>query len=240
MTDASTLRRALVARATRGETVERRSLRSVGLTSGAAVLDVGAGDGALLSELSREGHAGRLDAIDPCLPPTLPSGIAWVQGTAEALPYPDETFDLVLLFRVILHLERPTLALSEARRVLRPGGRIVVAVNAAGHLARFWSVVRAATDDLPEWSAALAPDPTATSAESRVERLLIGLGERVCTEDHRARLSFTPDQAVELLEAFRASLPVSAQEWDPGRSRYRAAVEPGLHDEAALWVTVLD
>lgn len=57
------------------------------------------------------------------------SGIRWVQGHAAALPHPDEHFDAVLSSLVLHHL-RPVekaRAAGEIRRVLRPGGRAVVA-----------------------------------------------------------------------------------------------------------------
>jgi ubiquinone/menaquinone biosynthesis C-methylase UbiE len=46
------------------------------------------------------------------------------QGDAEALPFPDGCFDAVAMSFGLMHLGRPEQALREARRVLRPGGRI--------------------------------------------------------------------------------------------------------------------
>ncbi len=48
-------------------------------------------------------------------------------GHAEALPFPDETFDLVTCQTVLMHLKDPRRAISEFKRVLKPGGLIVVA-----------------------------------------------------------------------------------------------------------------
>jgi ubiquinone/menaquinone biosynthesis C-methylase UbiE len=51
------------------------------------------------------------------------------RGRAQALPFPDETFDgVVSTFPAEFILERATV--EEAIRVLRPGGRFVVVVNA--------------------------------------------------------------------------------------------------------------
>jgi SAM-dependent methyltransferase len=48
------------------------------------------------------------------------------QGELEALPIEDEQLDVALLFLVLHYVVEPVLALSEAQRVLKPGGRLVV------------------------------------------------------------------------------------------------------------------
>ncbi len=53
------------------------------------------------------------------------NGVVWNCGDAEALPFPDATFDIYTIafgLRNVTHIDR---ALSEARRVLKPGGRYV-------------------------------------------------------------------------------------------------------------------
>lgn len=48
------------------------------------------------------------------------------QAPAEALPFPDDTFDMVLLHEVIEHVRNDRQALWEAYRCLKPGGRLVI------------------------------------------------------------------------------------------------------------------
>ncbi|MGB5104318.1 MAG: metalloregulator ArsR/SmtB family transcription factor [Steroidobacteraceae bacterium] len=48
------------------------------------------------------------------------------QGELTALPQPSHSFDVVLIDRVLVGAERPADALTEAARVLRPGGRIIL------------------------------------------------------------------------------------------------------------------
>ena len=55
-------------------------------------------------------------------------GITFEEGDAEQLPFPDASFDAVVLNFGMLHLGRPERALSEAHRVLRPGGRVAFTV----------------------------------------------------------------------------------------------------------------
>jgi SAM-dependent methyltransferase len=52
--------------------------------------------------------------------------IAVAQGDAQALPYPDHTFDAAYLIGVLGEIPDEAAALLELRRVLKPGGRLVV------------------------------------------------------------------------------------------------------------------
>ncbi len=53
-----------------------------------------------------------------------------VCGSAEALPFVDEAFDVVAAFDVVEHCENDALAVSELARVLAPGGRMLLSVPA--------------------------------------------------------------------------------------------------------------
>nr|WP_254605989.1 class I SAM-dependent methyltransferase [Deinococcus sp. JMULE3] len=69
-------------------------LDALNLSPALDVLDVGAGDGRLVRELARRGHAGRVVGVDPTPGP----GVQPV--SAEALSFPDASFDVVLFARV--------------------------------------------------------------------------------------------------------------------------------------------
>jgi SAM-dependent methyltransferase len=59
-------------------------------------------------------------------PDTLHSHKAELWGSATALPCDDKSYDTVVMFQTLEHVEEPGLALSEAYRVMRPGGLLFV------------------------------------------------------------------------------------------------------------------
>jgi len=86
------------------------------------VLDIGAGAG-IVSHMNFRGLASKVCGVDPdarvATNPYLDEG---KQGVGEAIPYPDERFDLVLADNVCEHLESPEQVFKEVSRVLKPGG----------------------------------------------------------------------------------------------------------------------
>jgi ubiquinone/menaquinone biosynthesis C-methylase UbiE len=109
----------------------RETLRRLAARPGERVLDVGCGTGTLLQELAAVPDV-RLVGIDPSaemlaiargkLPPT----VSLVRGVAERLPLPDRAFDAVVSTNSFHYFRRPVEALREMRRVLVPGGRLVI------------------------------------------------------------------------------------------------------------------
>ncbi|MDP8921644.1 MAG: class I SAM-dependent methyltransferase, partial [Chloroflexota bacterium] len=59
-----------------------------------------------------------------------------LQAYAEALPVADAAYDRVMANHMLYHVPDQVRALREMRRVLRPGGRVIMATNAADHMAR--------------------------------------------------------------------------------------------------------
>ncbi len=55
-----------------------------------------------------------------------PSSVRLVQTSVDRLPFADAAFDVVVSTSVFHYFRRPQDALGEARRVLRPGGRLVI------------------------------------------------------------------------------------------------------------------
>ena len=93
------------------------------------ILDVGCGTGANLILLSRFGDAEGVDVSPDALAFCRERGLNNVRlGSAEELPYEDGIFDLVTAFDVVEHMDDDVAGLREMRRVLRPGGRVLLFV----------------------------------------------------------------------------------------------------------------
>lgn len=108
-------------------------LRLIGDVSGKRVLDVGCGDGKLAVELARRGAAVvGVDAsesmIDAARRRVADSGVgvALELATADALPFPDGSFDVVAAITILCFVENAAPAFAEIARVLQPGGRLVI------------------------------------------------------------------------------------------------------------------
>ena len=95
------------------------------------ILDVGCGTGANLLMLSEYGDAEGVDISEDALAFCRERGLDKVKlGAGEELPYDDGTFDLVTAFDVVEHMDDDLAGLREMRRVLRPGGRVLLFVPA--------------------------------------------------------------------------------------------------------------
>ena len=101
------------------------------LVAGKRVLDAGCGVGYGSARLARSAdHVVGLDnAREPLLTTKHEYGDSHVrlaEGDCRSLPFSDASFDVVVAFEVIEHLENWRGLLAEARRVLTPGGRLLV------------------------------------------------------------------------------------------------------------------
>jgi SAM-dependent methyltransferase len=109
-------------------------VEAAGIEPGMTVLDVATGTGNAAIRAAQAG--GQVTGLD--LTPELFEAarqraaaadvtIEWIEGDAEALPFEDASFDRVLSTFGVMFAPRQKVAAAELARVLRPGGRVVVA-----------------------------------------------------------------------------------------------------------------
>jgi SAM-dependent methyltransferase len=79
-----------------------------------------------------------------------PTAVALASADATALPLRDGAADLALAMHMLYHVPDPADALRELRRVTRPGGRVVIGLNGAGHLRELRAAAAAARGIDPE------------------------------------------------------------------------------------------
>ena len=111
-----------------------RGLVADSLFPGARVLDLGCGRGGVMEQLhQRTAFTAGLDPDHQSLREHRAPALGLASGLAESLPYPDAVFDLVCCSWVLEHLIEPTLAFTEAGRVLRADGRFIFLTPNAHH-----------------------------------------------------------------------------------------------------------
>jgi len=135
-------RRAIISTLLREAVAQNDAINHRG--AGLRLLDLGCGTGANLPMLRESaGARGWVTALD-FSPHALrfardhlgAEQISLAQGDALHLPFADDSFDVVTMFDVLEHLSDDSRALGEVRRVLRPGGALVLSVPAYQQL---WS-----------------------------------------------------------------------------------------------------
>src|SRR5688500_9402523 len=198
---------------------------------GERVLDIGSGPGFLAAEIAEDvGPAGRVDGVDMSESmlalargrevPAAAAPLGFARADALDLPFDDRAFDAAVSTQVLEYVEDIAAALAEARRVLRPGGRLLI-------LDTDWdSIVWHSTD------------------EARTRRVLAAWNEHLADPYLPRRLPrLLADAAFDLADC--TVIPILNRGYDPrsysaGLIDIVAAFVPGrggvTAEEAAAWV----
>lgn len=133
-----------------GRTWEAMARSALPLLAPGSVLDIASGDGVLAELLAP--HSREYVCVDASSRVVTAASdrlrrfpnVQVREGDMHALPFPDGHFDLVVLMHALTYAARPAVAVAEAARVLRPGGRLLLsslakhehraAVEAYGHV----------------------------------------------------------------------------------------------------------
>ncbi len=125
--------------------------RHVRLSPCPAVLDIGCGTGFPLLELAdRLGPSCAVHGIDSWDHAVSRArrkarvrgnkNVHVTHGDAAKMPYDDNSFELIVSNLGVNNFDAPAAVLAECRRVCRPGGRVALTTNLAGHMHEFYEI----------------------------------------------------------------------------------------------------
>jgi len=102
-------------------------IRHLRARQGGKLLDVGCGSGKWLSRMRDLGwDVAGVDFDADAVAEGVRRGLRVAHGPVEAQRYPDESFDAVMLNHVIEHVPDPVATLAECRRIVKPGGEVLL------------------------------------------------------------------------------------------------------------------
>lgn len=114
-----------------GPSYRGRALKRAGLKPGMMVVDVGMGTDIVSQEILKiTGEPSKLIGVDPSpgmmAQAKLPAEVVCKLGRAEEIPVPDASVDFLVMGYALRHISDFSKACAEFRRVLKPGGRLLI------------------------------------------------------------------------------------------------------------------
>jgi deazaflavin-dependent oxidoreductase (nitroreductase family) len=170
--------------------------RAIGFVGQGKAADLGCGPGLLVLELARQApglHLTGVDLAEEMLAAArrlaaeagVGARVTFKQGDVEALPFPDESLDLVVSTLSLHHWFDPVRALEEVYRVLRPGGAYVIA-DLRRDLGLFpWLAVWFATQVVVPPALKRVNEPLASRDASYTPAEAAALADQAGLEGHR-------------------------------------------------------
>lgn len=114
-----------------GSWYRNQALQRAGLKAGMRVVDVGVGTGLVARQAAKiVGDPALITGVDPSVGmmknAQVPQGVKLVQGTAEQIPFPDNSFDFLSMGYAMRHISDLSVAFAEFHRVLKPGAQLCI------------------------------------------------------------------------------------------------------------------
>lgn len=216
--------------------LNRWSVELLGARVGDRVLDVGCGNGHPLALLQEAG----------CTAIGLDRSVGMLQGMptrracaadAQALPFPDSTFDAAAAFMMLYHVPDRRAAARELRRVVRPGGTVVATTLSERNQPELRALVEDAVGGGWTWS---RPSESAFPLERGAEILGVAFESVEVVRAPERRISVTDpgamaDYVASTRDHHEPTLP--GRRWDEVVDAVRAATERAIADHGALVLT---
>jgi ubiquinone/menaquinone biosynthesis C-methylase UbiE len=190
---------------------------------GSRVLDVACGTGVLSREAARRvGPTGSVTGLDVdpgmlTVAARRAPDIAWREGRAEALPFPDRSFDAVLCQFGLMFFPDRAAALREMHRVTAAGGHIVVAVwDSLEQTPAYAAFVRLLARVVGPRAADALRAPFALGDRDELTAIITNAGLRIADiETHRAVTTFPAIRPMVEAE-LRGWMPMAGIDLSPG------------------------
>jgi ubiquinone/menaquinone biosynthesis C-methylase UbiE len=110
----------------------QETMHRLDINSHERILDLGCGTGTLIQRLLQLAPEIKIVGIDPSAEmlnvarQKLPKSVKLRVGSADSIPFPNESFDLIISTNAFHYFRNPSQAIQEAKRVLKPNGHLVI------------------------------------------------------------------------------------------------------------------
>jgi SAM-dependent methyltransferase len=209
---------------------------------GRRLADIGGGTGNYALALRRHGwEPVVVDRSAAMLARAAAKGLETVEADAQRLPFEAECFDAAMMISMLHHVEDRGAALAEARRILRPGGRLVL-VGFTGEDAESLWILDYFPSSRP-WMQATHP-PRATFLKELPGARLCGFQFEAMEDASLAALSAEPERVLQAAQAGQTSYFERMQRDHPeelraGLARLREDIAAGRAPRRAGTATLL-
>lgn len=152
----------------------KKTLEQLNLTEEDSLLDAGCGSGMFSHiAISTGAHVTGMDAASGLLTVARERnpGYNFLEEDLEAMPFTNEAFDYVTGFNSFQYAGNFSAALAEAKRVLKPGGRVVLAIWDKPEYSEATNILKAIGTLLPPPPAG-TPGPFALSEDGKIESII--------------------------------------------------------------------